>query len=97
MISTLKNTDGYIYAYVIWKTVCKEGTWEKHGEYIFVREMWIHKRFEGTETYKQLIHLIDIHPNTVNAKWVYWKRTKYNERLSPTYSRDRLSKMGVEK
>ena len=96
MISYLKNQSDYIYAYAEWRVVNKDGQIETDGDYIYIVDLWIHPYRSGRKTLKHLIQRIDTHPAGYTAKWVYWKSQKHKDRLTPSYSRKRLRKIGVK-
>ena len=90
MISTLKTTDGFIEAYIEWRVVNDLGKMKENGEYIYVADLWIHPsaRFKGA--IKDLIVLIDQDERSHNAHSVYWTNLKHKERITPTYTKERL-------
>ncbi len=92
MIFTLKNTDGYIYAYMEWSIVNKEAQHTRDGEYLYVRDLWVHKKSEGIPTIRLFIQMLNNHKIMKKVKWVYWQRyKKYKDketrRISRTFSR----------
>lgn len=93
MIYTLHNNEDLIYAYVTFLTVDEFGKAKNEGLYIHISDIWINSSYRNRDVLKELIFHIDNHIECKNAKFVYWRREKYN-RISKTYSRDRLSKMG---
>lgn len=94
MVSYLKTRDGYIYALAEWFIVDHEGYNSANGEYVFVKDLWIHDKQRFKDAIKYII--FDINDRCRLAKYVYWNRTKYNKRRTPNLSRSRLARMGVE-
>lgn len=92
MIHTLHTTEDLIYAYVVFRTVDINGKAKNEGLYIYVENIWISNSYRGGEVLKELIEHIDQHPECKNAKWVYWQREKYNDRVSKPYERSRFIK-----
>ncbi len=91
MIHTLHNPDGFIYAYASFITVDFFGKPKNEGFYIHISDVWIHGSYRNGEALKELIRHIDNHPECKNAKFVYWRRDKY-DRISKTYDRERFIK-----
>ncbi len=96
MIVTLKDRTGYVYGYAEFEVVDAFGQFKEEGEFLYIQEIWVHDHYRRSQAMKELITMMDKDPFTKNCDWVYWNRTKYNDRQSNTYRRDRLSKMGVE-
>lgn len=97
MIQKVKNADGFIYAYTVYQVVDINGQFKEGGEYCFVEDLWIHpiyRRDEKRKILNYLISLIDKDKLVNNVKYVYWLNRKHNERKTPTYMRNRLSKLG---
>lgn len=79
MITKIPDEQGLIIAYCEWRQVAKSGFDKLGGEYIWVNDIWVHSNY----TNKGLIHqLIDkIYFIVPDAKFVYFKRSKYNNRM----------------
>ena len=95
MISVLKNEHGLIYAYIEWYVLDEKAQFKDYGDYIYIQDSWIHPEHRGNGCLRNLIHLIDIHEYTKNAKYVYWEREKYNHKLSKIYNRKIIAKQGA--
>jgi len=95
MISFLDNPEGYIYAYIEWYTTDQEGHNQENGEFIYIEEIWIHPDKRKTTALNHLVYKVDKHPFTYKSKWVYWLNQKHNERLTRSFPRERLAKIGV--
>lgn len=95
MITTLKTDDRYVLAYILWDTVDDEGHNTPTGEYLYIYDLWIHPSHRGNGVLKNLIKQIDDNEASKSAKWVYWIREKYGERLSKSINRFKIAKKGV--
>mgnify|MGYP001569734798 CR=1 FL=1 len=95
MITTLKTNDRYIFAYIMWDTVDKDGQKDPNGEYLFIYDLWIHVSHRGQGALNELIGMIDANPASKSAKWVYWEREKYGDRMSKLINRFSIAKKGV--
>lgn len=96
MISSLKNGNGFIYAYIEWEILDAFGQFKDFGEYIYIQNLWVHENFQNSRAIKELIGLIDSHPFAKNSDYVYWNNLKHNDRLTKPFRRERLAKMGVK-
>ena len=96
MISTLKNPGNYVTAYMEWHVCNKLGIPIKDGEYCNVRDLWVHEAYDGKKAISEFITILDEHPSTHNVKWIYWYRTKYNDRPSRLFRREKAAKKGVK-
>jgi len=96
MINTIKNDDGFIAGLIEWSVVDDDGMPMPYGAYVFISDLWIHKSLRGKKVLNKLIHLIDQDKRTQFSKYVYWQNQKHGERLTKSFSRKRLSKMGEE-
>lgn len=94
MIHTLHDKEDLIYAYVVFDTVDIFGKWKNNGDFIFIKDMWVHPEYRKKETVLSLYEHIYSHPQTGNAKQVYWERGKHNQRVAGPYDKNRLLKLG---
>ena len=74
MLLTHKNSDGFIYSFFEWDVVDKEGKFKNDGDYMYVREIWVHEKYDGQQEIKQFIS--ELHELVENKfiKWIYWLR-----------------------
>jgi len=91
MIYTLHTKDDLIYAYASFITVDIDGKPKNEGLYIYVENVWVHNSYRDGKTLMKLVKGIDKHPECKNAKFVYWRRDKY-DRISRPYLRERFNK-----
>jgi len=80
MISSLKTREGLIYAFIEWSILDEQGKFKSRGEFIYIHDVWIYKKYRNRETLWTLIGLVDKHPFCEFAVWVYWKNGKHNFR-----------------
>lgn len=86
MILTLKNNEGLIYSYFEWDIVRQNGQRDANGEYMYVRDIWVHDKYDGGEAIRQFIALLDADGRNLNVKWIYWLRD--DVRLSKAFNRN---------
>ena len=91
MISVLKNSDGFIYAYIEYQVVNKSGIPTDDGDFIYIQDAWIHGDFRGNGAIKRLKVEILADNRTNKAKFVYWNNLK-KAKLSPSYPLNRIAK-----
>ena len=94
-VVTLKNGEGYVFALADFWVVDSSGTPRKEGQYIYIKDIWIHKKYRGKKVIEELIPLIDKHKYCGNVIGVYWRNDKFG-RLTKVFSRKRLAKKGVK-
>ena len=94
MINMLYNSGGFPFAIIEWQIVNVQGQFEDDGEYCYIQDYWIHPawRSEHKIILTELSQQIADHKFSKNLKWIYWRRYKYNDRLSKLYSKDRFLK-----
>ena len=85
MISTIADWDKKIVGIVEWRQVAESGFDKPHGELIWVQNLWIHPDFRGKRVLEKLI--ADILISAPEAKWGYFTREKYGDRMSRRFSR----------
>lgn len=90
MISFLKDKDNLVYALIEWQIVDERGQFKDQGEYCYVQYVWCNDRYDFDECLKELILIMDKHPFTENVERVYWQRTKYDDRVSKSFSRKNI-------
>lgn len=95
MISNLKDKDEKIFAYIEWWVCDSNGVPCDGGLYCNIKDLWIHKNYNGKKIIPLLITLIDQDERMKNVKWVYWYRTKYNDRPSKLFKREKAAKKGA--
>lgn len=89
MISSLKNKDGLIYAYIEWQVVNAKGQYEDNGSHVYIADIWVQENHRNRGIMKRLLGKIKKHKFANGAYEMYWVRKKYNDRLS-IYKLDRL-------
>ena len=73
-IETLKANDGKVIAYCGWTLTDKEGNVKNNGEFIYIYDIWCHKR---NGSIPKFIKIID--KKAPHIKFVYWNRRKYHK------------------
>ena len=73
MISTLRNYEGLVTGFIEWQILDAAGYQTKNGEYIFVKTIWVHKRYRSKRSDQELIAKIDEHEYAKNSPFVYWE------------------------
>ena len=94
MVCTLKDRFDYIYGFIEFQIVDYQGQFKDNGAYIYIQDLWIHPTAQGGSALKKLIKLVNDHPFSKDALFVYWDNLKNNERKTPSYPRKRLAKLG---
>lgn len=79
MVTTIKDDEGRVIALCEWVLVGKSGYEMETGEYIFVREIWVHE----SERYSKKINLMidEIMALVPQARYGYFTRGKYGDRI----------------
>ena len=100
MILTHKNDDGYIYSYFEFDVVDKDGKWKDKGEYMYVRDIWIHPDYRGLTEINKYIAEAEELKETKNVQNIYWIRTKWDEdgnvisqNISELFNREKCLKL----
>lgn len=85
MISSLKDKEGRIIAYVEWRLVGQSGFDKQDGEYVYINDIWVH----GDYRMKHLLNRMtdEVMRQVPTAKYCYFQRLKRNENLR-MYTRD---------
>lgn len=79
MLEVKKDDKDKVIAYLEWQIVNKHGIGREDGEYLFVRDIWIHKDYERKNIIREFIEKIRY--QTPYVLWIYWQRKKYNDRV----------------
>lgn len=91
MISTSKDNDGKVLAYIEWRLVGQSGFDKLNGEYVWINDFWIHEDYRNGYLFRDLVNKILF--NAPNARWCYFTRQKYGGRKSRLYTRERFMKL----
>lgn len=89
-----KNEDDLIYSYFEFDIVDKNGKQINDGEYMYVRDIWVHTTYNGKKEISKFIKEAEESPLTKKVKYIYWLRTKWvlgkkiSQRLSKTFKRN---------
>ena len=74
MIVYIQNNLEYITSYIDFTIVNKDGITTENGEYIYVRDLWVHPTLNAREVISFYIDKLHNHPASKNTKYVYWVR-----------------------
>jgi|TARA_Y100000310_G_scaffold315318_1_gene365709 hypothetical protein len=80
MVSVYKNEDGFVHAYVDYQIVDNKGVPKQDGEYCWVNNVWAHKTMRRRDILKSFVERE--HAKYPTVKWIYWMRTKHDDRMS---------------
>lgn len=73
MITVIENESGFVIAYAQWDIVDASGRWARWGDYVCIREMWIHKDFRRSKVLTDLLGKMYHHPMAASVAYVYWE------------------------
>jgi len=91
LITDIKNDNGYVLGYVEWRQVGPSGFDVFKGEYIYLCNLWIHPDHRGKGLLQELIAKILM--TAPEAKYAYFEREKYNNRMSKLYKRGSVERV----
>ena len=74
-----------------WRQVGQSGFDKLQGEYVFLLNLWIHQDYRGKGLLKELI--ADILMKAPDAKYGYFMREKYNNRMSKPFKRESVERI----
>lgn len=88
MLLTHKNTDDYIYAYFEFDIVDINGIQKDNELFMYVRDLWVHKKYNGEVEIAKFIIEANAHPQCNNLRFIHWMREKNGiKRISKSFSR----------
>jgi len=91
MVSVSKDDQGRVIGYIEWRQVGQSGFDKLRGEFIWINDFWIHPEYRNGYVFRQLVNMILF--KAQDAKWCYFKREKYNGRMSKLYKREDFMKL----
>ena len=91
MVSTVKDNNDRVIAFLEWRQVGQSGFDKLHGEYIWINHLWVHDDYKGYAIIKELID--DVLLKARMAKYAYFTRRKYQGRMSKLYKREDFSRL----
>jgi hypothetical protein len=87
MLSSYKDENGKIIGFIEWWQTGQSGIQKFRGEYVWINEMWIHEDYrDGKAIMNTLIR--DVLRKAPDAKFGYFQRKKYNDRVSRLHTRE---------
>jgi len=78
MIFTLENQDGFVTAFIEWDVLDHRGQFDNNGDYICIREAWIHKSIRRSDALGELSLKIYNDKYTQKSRFVYWETFRMN-------------------
>jgi len=91
MISSIKNNDGCIVAYIEWYSLNPALLHDDHGNYLWVQDIWIHEKLRGKNIIRNLIDEILKSKYSNHIQFIRWRNDKHN-RVSKVYTIERFLK-----
>jgi len=92
MISTYKDTEDRVLAYLESRVVGQSGFDKLEGEYLYIADLWIHPSHQNDwSIFRDLMSDALIKARSV--KWIYFTRKKYGDRMSKSYTKERILKL----
>jgi len=91
LISSIKDEEGKVIAYVCWKQVGKSGFEKFQGEYVYLEDLWIHDAYRGKGLLQRLI--ADVLEKAPEAQYGYFTREKYGHRMSKLFKRSSVERI----
>lgn len=89
MLYTLKNSEGYIYAYMEFDIVDNNGKWKNEGNHLYIRDLFVHNNYDGEEVIKEFILKLDNDIRTKYVEKIYWEREVNGQmRVSKAFPRE---------
>lgn len=82
MTTILSDINDKIYAYCEWWVT--DGNNRFGGEYLYIRDLWIHPDYENNKEILKIIDKINQHEFSKPCKWVYWNR---GDRVSKVFKK----------
>lgn len=80
MLLLRKDKEDKVIAYVEYTIVDKYGHPCEVGQYCWVRDIWVHRSIRHQFTLKDFVE--EGHEKFPTVRWLYYKRGKYNDRMS---------------
>lgn len=83
MVSTVKNSHNFVIGLIEWNLVNEQGQFSDKPEYLYVADIWIHEGQRWSDVFRELIRIVDDHPFSKDARFVYWDflRDKQGKRI----------------
>ena len=92
MIVVSKDNEDRVIAYMEARVVGQSGFDVLNGEYLYIADLWIHKDYKNDwSVFRELMNATLF--KAISIRWVYFNRTKYHNRMSKNYSRERIINM----
>jgi len=98
MITYLQTKHRFIYSFIEWEVVNKEGQFQDHGEYVYIQNLWVHPKFRSgfaKGCIEKLIAKMNKHEFMKNVNWVYWNNLQRDALVGP-FPRNKLARRGID-
>ncbi len=94
MVISIKNSEGFIIAYVESTKVDMKGKYNSEGTFIRIENVWVHPLHRDRSTLKRLIKRLDKFPLYKNCTGLYWVilRDKNNKKIIDDVYREPIHK-----
>ena len=92
MVLTLHDKKDLVYAYLEWMVVGKDGNPKDYGEYLLVRDLWIHHQYRRGKVIHIFVKMLNEHKFNKNVRYIYWQNLKHGERISRLLTRSQALK-----
>src|SRR3990167_4911615 len=79
MVTSLKDIESKIIAYVEWRLVGQSGFDKQNGEYVWINDIWVHNNHRNNNLINRIID--EVMTLAPLAKYCYFRRLKRNENL----------------
>ena len=98
MITSIKDDQNRIIAYVEWRLVGQSGFDKQDGEYVWINDCWVHQDYRMRDLLNRMTD--EVMRQVPSARYCYFQRLKRNERLRmythDAWQRRRQAYMKVE-
>jgi|SRR3990167_3887419 len=92
MITTVKNENRFVIAYMEARVVGQSGFDKLYGEYLYIADLWIHESHKNDwSIFRELMN--KTFRKAWSVKWIYFQRRKYGGKQSKNYSRSQIMKL----
>jgi len=81
MVKVLRTRKGYVKAFLEYVVLDQDGNINDNGKYLYINDMWIHKKHRRQKLMKILISEL-FQKFYGKIETIYWVRHKYDERMT---------------
>src|SRR3990167_3871572 len=92
MITTSKDSEDRVIAYIESRVVGQSGIDKLGGEYLYIADLWIHDDYKNDwSVYRELMN--ETLRKAISANYIYFQRKKYCGRQSKNYNRESIMRL----